>query len=171
MDTVRFGRALGFGTRQAIKTLVSAVDAAAADSPSPGKSAPAPASPIPASPIGPDSAARRATASAAKAPPRRPRTAPVKQRVAGGTRRFGQAVWEPFVRLSGVLWLEVTGVFFGLFALIALSYLWKLRAAWHAGAADAASRNSSIFAAIMFALFGYFCVSSFVRARRRERKR
>ncbi len=33
------------------------------------------------------------------------------------------------MRLSGVLWLEVSGVFFGVFALLALGYLWKLRGA------------------------------------------
>ena len=34
MDRVRFGRALGFGARQAVKTLVTAVDAATAADPS-----------------------------------------------------------------------------------------------------------------------------------------
>ena len=34
MDRVRFGRALGFGARQAVKTLVTAVDAATAANPS-----------------------------------------------------------------------------------------------------------------------------------------
>ena len=34
-----------------------------------------------------------------------------------GGKRFGEAVWGPAARLSGVLWLELTGVFFGLFML------------------------------------------------------
>ena len=38
MDVVRFGRALGFGARQAVKTVTAAVDAATADNPS-GRSA------------------------------------------------------------------------------------------------------------------------------------
>jgi hypothetical protein len=94
-----------------------------------------------------------------------------KQGFGRGTRRFGEAVWRPFVRLSGVVWLEVTGVFFGVFALLALGYVWKLRAAWHAGAAKAADHRSLMGALVMLALFGYFCVSSFVRARQRERRR
>ncbi len=56
------------------------------------------------------------------------------------------------MRLSGVLWLEVTGVFFGLFAVVALGYLWKLRGAWHANAPNTTDRHSLIGAAIMFVL-------------------
>jgi hypothetical protein len=70
-----------------------------------------------------------------------------------------------------VLWLEVSGVFFGIFALLAVGYLWKLRGKWHSGAANAAGHRSLMGAVIMLALFGYFCVSNFVRARRRERRR
>jgi hypothetical protein len=95
----------------------------------------------------------------------------VQQGLGRGSRRFGEAVWRPFVRLSGVVWLEVSGVFFGIFALLALGYMWKLRGAWRGGAANAASHRSLVGAAVMLALFGYFCVSSFVRARRRERGR
>jgi hypothetical protein len=78
-------------------------------------------------------------------------------------------MWKPFVKLSGVLWLEVSGVFFGLFAVAALAYVWKLRGAWRAGAANAEAHRSLVGAAIMAAVFGYFCVSNFVRARQRER--
>ena len=39
MDSVRFGRALGFGTRAAAKTLVKAVDAATSPNPSAGVAA------------------------------------------------------------------------------------------------------------------------------------
>jgi hypothetical protein len=88
-----------------------------------------------------------------------------------GTRRFGEAVWRPFVRLSGVLWLEVSGVFFGVFALLALGYIWRFHAEWRPSAANAAAHRSLMGAVIMLVLFGYFCVSSFVRARRRERGR
>jgi hypothetical protein len=88
-----------------------------------------------------------------------------------GSKRFGEAVWRPFVRLSGVVWLEVSGVFFGIFALLALGYLWKFHGAWRGGAANAGAHRSLMGAAVMLGLFGYFCVSSFVRARRRERGR
>ena len=49
-------------------------------------------------------------------------TAQVRQTGQGlkeGGKRFGEAVWGPFAKLSGVLWLELTGVFFGIFALFA----------------------------------------------------
>jgi hypothetical protein len=173
MDRVRFGRALGFGARQAVKTLVTAVDAAKADNPA-GKSTGASAK------AGPSAGAPQARVSpAATPPPNAVKSAAktvaqareVHQGVRRGGKRFGEAIWRPFVRLSGVLWLEVSGVFFGIFALLALAYLWKLRGAWHAGAANAASHRSLLGAVIMLALFGYFSVSSFVRAKRRERRR
>ena len=175
MDRVRFGRALGFGARQAVKTLVTAVDAATADNPA-GKSTSAGAKAGPSASAGapqarvtppaarPGSAVQTAAKTVAQA-------REVHQGVRRGGKRFGEAIWRPFVRLSGVLWLEVSGVFFGIFALLAMGYLWKLRGAWHAGAANAANRRSLLGAVIMLALFGYFSVSSFVRAKRRERRR
>jgi len=190
MDRVRFGRALGFGARQAVKTLVSAVDAATAENPSARnaktggagegvaaarqrvESAPTSVSVRPATPAAPDTAAQKAArAAAARAQQAQEKTREVQKGLERGSRRFGEAVWRPFVRLSGVLWLEVSGVFFGIFALLALGYVWKLRGAWHAGAASAASHRSLTGAVIMLVLFGYFCVSSFVRARRRERRK
>jgi hypothetical protein len=92
-----------------------------------------------------------------------------------GGKRFGEAVWGPFVRLSGVVWLEVSGVFFGIFALFAGLAVWHLRGAWRLaganGAANAGAHRSFEGAVLMLAVFGYFCASSFVRARRRERGR
>ena len=89
--------------------------------------------------------------------------------VAEGSRRFGQAVWRPAVRLSGVLWLELTGTFFGLFALVAGIALWRLRGALHAGAGEQHSQLLIAFG--MLLLFGYFSVSSFIKAGRRGRAR
>jgi hypothetical protein len=96
-------------------------------------------------------------------------------------RRFVEATWRPVVRLSAVLWLEVTGVFFGIFALFALGSVWRLWGQWRLIAAHAsgvslmATRSEGekqlLGALAMLAIFGYFCVSSFVRARRRERQR
>lgn len=168
MDRVRFGRVLGFGARQAVKTLTTAVDAATAPNPA-AKSEDRSAN------TG-QTAARSAPATPAnKAAQTAVRTVvqarEVKQGLGRGTRRFREAVWRPFVRLSGVVWLEVTGVFFGIFALLALGYLWKLRGAWHTNGANGSEHRSLMGALIMLALFGYFCVSSFVRARRRERGR
>jgi hypothetical protein len=92
--------------------------------------------------------------------------------VVRGGKRFGETVWGPVARLSGVLWLEITGAFFGIFALFAAQAAWTHRGEL-AGPATV-HRNAWTHAAVfvgMALVFGYFCVSSFVRARRRERAR
>ena len=173
MDAVRFGRALGFGARQAVKTVTAAVDAATAENPA-RKSA--------------DTGANDGQAAGPQAPPAATGTAAsqavhqaahaaaqtvvqargARQALRRGSRRFGEAAWRPFVRLGGVLWLEVTGVFFGIFALFAAGGAWRLRGEWHL---NAAGHRQLLGAVAMLAFFGYFSVSSFVRARRRERRR
>ena len=86
-------------------------------------------------------------------------------------KRFGEAVWGPFARLSGVLWLEFTGVFFGLFALTMGIGLWKQRGAiFGTGAGHEAQVRFFLVAGVAL-LFGYFCVSSFLRAGRKGRQR
>ena len=85
-----------------------------------------------------------------------------------GGKRFGEAVWGPFVKVSGQLWLELTGVFFALFALFAGIDVWRRRGQFQGGG-DPAHR--AWFAVMMLAVFGYFSVTSFVRASRRGRER
>jgi hypothetical protein len=162
MDSVRFGRALGVGARAAAKTLLAAANAAASSNPS-GKAA-AGAAPRPAAQVRPDAVAQQVVRAATQA---RQATAGVAQ----GGRRLGESAWRPFVRLSGVLWLEFTGVFFGIFAAYAVSGAWKLRAEWRETATNHDAHMRLLMAAAMAVLFGYFCVSSFLRARRRERAR
>jgi hypothetical protein len=88
-----------------------------------------------------------------------------------GGKQLSQSVWSPMKRLSGVLWLEFTGVFFGLFALSAGSAAWKLRGALHETATNHDERMKLLLAIGIALLFGYFCISSFLRARRKERVR
>ena len=88
-----------------------------------------------------------------------------------GLTRFRNSTVEPVVRLSGVLWLEVTGVFFGIFALSTGIAIWRLRGQWRTALAHPATHGGLLVAVAVFALFAYFCISSFVRARRRERRR
>jgi len=167
MDRVRFGRALGFGARQAVKTLVTAVDAATTESPSRKSGAtsrPQATSRPPAQVQTPEPRTKPVSKTAARAKE-------VPQGLRRGSKRFGEAVWNPFVRLSGVLWLEITGVFFGIFALGAMGAVWRLRGDWRLTTANAASHRSLLGAVAMLVVFGYFCVSSFVRAKRRERRR
>jgi len=164
MDSVRFGRALGVGARAAARTLVTAVDAATAPNPSKGTPVPTPKTPE-----------TKAAVAGEKLGQQTARTATqVRQTGQGlkqGSKRFGEAAWGPFVKLSGVLWLEVTGVFFGIFALFAGVGAWKLREDWHQTALNHEAHVHFLSSAVMAAVFGYFCVSSFVTAGRRQRRR
>jgi hypothetical protein len=152
MDRERFGRALGQGTREAARALWQAADAAAAPNP---RARPASTQP----PITPQPIAQTAAHAAHTI---RATTHGVQR----GTRRFGEAVWGPFVRVSRVLWLEVTGVFFGLFAVTAAMDAWKHRADLHTAGV---SPQHLYFALAMFVVFGWFTFSSFLNARRRSR--
>jgi len=185
MDAVRFGRALGFGARQAVKTVVTAVDAATAENPS--AKADRARTGVSVQRTGTasvqGSAASDATATTQVQTPQRPPVQPqilpperkqMKKQsrdVRRGLRHFGEATWRPFVRLGGVLWLEVTGVFFGIFAAFAASGMWRFRAAWRLSATNSHDHQSFVGSTAMAMVFGYFCVSGFVRARRRERGR
>jgi hypothetical protein len=172
MDSVRFGRALGFGARAAAKTLATAVDAATA--PNPSKT---PASPPPeaSKPIAASAPETPAGAAGAKLGQQAVQTvAQVRQTGEGlkrGSQRFGEATWGPLTRLSGALWLEVTGFFFGIFALFAAQGAWRMRGEWHRTASNGDAHMHLLASAVMAVVFGYFCVSSFVRANRRTRQR
>jgi len=179
MDSVRFGRVLGIGTRLAAKTVASAIDAAKAPSPSNSvtpqarKRESSPAAEAQASST--SQAESRTIPAAAQIPRVRVQAVASKASQTGrglkeGGRRFGEAVWRPFARLSGVLWLVFTGVFFGLFAVTAGVGAWKL---WteHGTSASHDPRGAFFVAVGMTAVFGYFCVSSFVRAAYRGRQR
>jgi hypothetical protein len=87
-----------------------------------------------------------------------------------GGKRFGEAAWGPFVKLSGALWLELTGVFFGIFAVFAGGNAWKMRWALHETAENHDAHARLLIAVAMAVVFGYFCVSSFVKANRRVRR-
>ena len=176
MDAVRFGRALGFGARQAVKTVTAAVSAATAENPS-GKGADKGANTGPAAPRPQERPAAGTTQTATqttahKAAHQAAQTV-IKARGAReglrrGNRRFGGTAWKTITRLGGVLWLEVSGVFFGVFAVFALAAVVHLRGEWHR---SAAGHRQLVVALAMLAFFGYFCVSNFVHARRRERRR
>ena len=173
MDSVRFGRALGIGARLAAKTVAEAVDAATAPNPSAKPAAEGGVT------TGPVAEVRSSTGaqSGARVPlveKAAQATAQVRQTQEGlkrGGKQFREAVGSPLVRLSGVLWLEFTGVFFGLFAVSAAVGAWKLRTGFYGTGAGHGEHTQFLIAAAVAVVFGYFCVSSFVRARRRERKR
>jgi hypothetical protein len=70
---------------------------------------------------------------------------------------------RPFRRIGGILWLEVTGVFFLLFVLVFASTLWRTRASY----AHGPDHRTFLVTAAVMAVFLYLSVSSFWRARRR----
>jgi hypothetical protein len=87
-----------------------------------------------------------------------------------GSKRFGEAVWGPFVKVSGQLWLELTGVFFGIFAVFAATTAWKMRDDLHETAANHDPHVHLLLTAGMAVVFGYFCVTSFVKSSRRGKR-
>ena len=164
MDSVRFGRALGFGARAAAKTLVTAVDAATAPNPSGARKT---ADGRATTSVAAESTAARMGQKAAQT------TAQVVltgQGLKRGGKRFGEAVWGPFVKASNQLWLELTGVFFGIFAVSAASSAWKMRGALRETAGNHDAHMHLLLAIAMAVVFGYFCVSSFVKSSRRGKR-
>ena len=173
MDSVRFGRALGVGARAAAKTLVTAVDAAKAPNPSAPATKPAQNGTRTSAPVRTEQRAQTAQPSSTRVAQQAARKATqarqTGQGLVRGSKRFGEAVWTPFVKLSGVLGLELAGVFFGVFALFGAGWAWKLRGDWHETAANHDAHVRFLVCAAMAVVFGYFLVSSFVRASRRSR--
>lgn len=93
-----------------------------------------------------------------------------KSAVAGvkkGTKRFGEAIWGPFVHAGSVLWLEITGLFFAIFGLFFVQGVYRLRADWRTGPGH---QRLLIYAAVAI-VFLYFAASSFYRAHRRQQRR
>jgi hypothetical protein len=88
-------------------------------------------------------------------------------RVAGATtRNLGRGIGgflRPFGRVGGILWLEVTGFFFGLFALYLAIVAWRTRLSYAAGP----QHTQFLIAVGTMVVFGYLCVSAFWRAQRR----
>lgn len=153
MDRVRFGRALGYGARHAAKTLLQAADAATTPGPTRESAAQVrqPAAPI-----------DRVAAKVAQTQ----RTVATTKQHAG---KLGRSVWTPVARFSSVVWLQVTGLFFGLIAMFLAQGAWKERAAVHLPLGSHAAEKFYVLA-VAFAAFSYFAVSNFVRAWLRERK-
>jgi hypothetical protein len=155
MDRVRFGRALGQGTREAARALLQAADAATAPNPNPG----AP----PATPQAEASAPRVAAQT-------RHKIQTTQAGVKAGSRNFVQATMAPVKRASGILWLEVTGTLFALVAFTGALEIYRFRAAFHTtGATSTSDHRNLLLALAIFLFFGFCTVSSFVRASRKSR--
>jgi len=70
---------------------------------------------------------------------------------------------RPFSRVGGILWLEVTGFFFGLFALFFAQDLWRT----HLSYATGPLHQRFLIAVALTVVFGYLCISAFWRAKRK----
>ena len=112
------------------------------------------------------------TQTAASAPAQQPSAGPAVQgratgqaagQVTRGVARGMGGFLRPFRRVGGILWLEVTGVFFFLFVLVFGMALWRTKPSHLAGPYDKAFLASSA----LLLVFLYLGVSSFWRARRK----
>jgi hypothetical protein len=171
MDRVKFGRALGVGARAAAKTLVMAVDAVTAPNPSTGAKTEQGADAGPS--VNSSAETGKAEDSGVRMPQQVARTASqvrqTGQALKQGGKQFKKAAGGRLVRLSGALWLELTGVFFGIFAASAVAGSWRMRAALRETAENHDAHVRLLISLTMAVVFGYFCVSSFVKANRRTR--
>ncbi len=168
VDRVRFGRALGYGTRHAAKTIAAAVDAAAASSSAsetqPRSMPPLPSAGDPAQ-NAPSSQKPPTVRSADSPGSTKARSVNLRQ----GAHHLRRSFWQPLAVFAGALWSRVTGLFFALLAVTMGSGAWRTRGALHPGAGRLAVGHFMLFGSFTL-LFGYFAVSSFVRARLKERK-
>ncbi len=70
---------------------------------------------------------------------------------------------RPFRRVGGILWLEVTGVFFLLPVLVFTPTVWRTRLSW----AHGPDHRTFVASTIVVVVFAYLGITSFLRARRR----
>jgi hypothetical protein len=144
MNASELGKRLGIGVRVAGRI---AQQRAQAGSKQPG------------SPAGPSPAAPRMMPNTAE-------IREVKQKTQKLTRAAGRGVGgflRPFSRIGGILWLEITGCFFGLFALFFAQDVWRTRLNYASGPLH----QRFLIAAVLTVVFAYLSASSFWRARRK----
>jgi hypothetical protein len=150
MKPESIGRTLGIGLRVAGRVagqrLAGAQQAATHQAvASDPVAAPAPVQAPPHPPAQTDQAARKSAV----------RTGSVVQGLGG--------LLRPFRRVGGILWLEVTGVFFLLPVVVFVPTMWRTRASW----AHGSDHRTFVVSAIVVVVFFYLGVTSFLRARRR----
>ena len=112
--------------------------------------------------------AGQSIAAGAQAAANRPASQPAARtagKVAGqATRGLGRGIGgflKPFGRVGGILWLEVTGVFFFLFVVVFARFAWITRTDY----AQGPNHMKFLVSAGVAMVFLYLTVSSFWRAR------
>ncbi len=168
MEPNRFGRILGIGARVAADKLRERSAQAAAAEPRQRSTRTAAASTVPPASASATSGSRApASGGPAASRPAIPSAAAIgegSRRLARGAGRFSGSLWRPFAHATGVLWLQITGLFFAFFAVGFVGYSWQL---WKAsGWRDHHLPLYATFAV----LFAWFAVSSFWRASRRQKR-
>ena len=114
MEPKKVGRTLGIGVRVASNMVRERVERAAASVPAPSTAGNGPPRPA---------------ATSARSVPISHRVTTAKR----GAKAFGQALLGPFTHAGGVLWLEITGLFFALFALFFVQSVYRVHTAWRQG--------------------------------------
>ena len=110
------------------------------------------------------STASQPTSAAATASAAQPRnTGQVAGKTTRGVAHGVGGFLRPFRRVGGILWLEVTGVFFLLFALVFATALFRTRPLHLHGPYD----KTFVVSAVMMLVFLYLGVTSFLSARRK----
>jgi hypothetical protein len=145
MEPKKVGRVLGIGVRVASKMVRERVAEASAAGPPPAAAVPRPA-----------------PAPRVSAPNPVNRTAMAKK----GAKAFGSALLGPFTHAGGVLWLEITGLFFALFALFFVQSIYRVHASWKQGP----EHLHLLLYVLLAAGFGWFSFSSFARAHRKSKR-
>jgi hypothetical protein len=133
----------------AARTAFEAVDAATSPSPNPPAATPRQPEVIPPRPV--------------SRPVSRP--AAVSPNLSKAVSSATAGVAAPLKRASRALWYELTGSFFALFALSFAGATWKTRA--NAVSTIPDDRHRFYAFCVLALLFGYFSISSFLRARKR----
>jgi hypothetical protein len=83
-----------------------------------------------------------------------------------GVKAFGQGVWAPFSHAGGVLWLEITGLFFALFTIFFVQSAYRVRGSWKGGPEHA----HLLLYGLLGLGFAWFSFSSFLRAYRKSKR-
>ena len=115
-------------------------------------------------------AAEAATApnpSPTKPQPKRPAVTPAA--ISRGAQGFRKGFFGTAGHLSAVLWLEVTGFIFGIFSAAFAGYAFTHRAALHTATATPEDVHRLYAFTAVAIMFGYFAITSFLKARKRTR--
>jgi hypothetical protein len=158
MGPERFGRTLGIGVRVASNILRDRAGRLAQGDAQAPVSSPAPA-PVNRPRVSVETLGQAAARTAAK-------TGSTSRAIGHGSKKFGQAFWIPFRNAGRTLWLEITGLFFALFAVFFTQNVYRTREAWNHG-----PEHSHFLLYLAFAaLFAWFSVSSFLKANKKTTK-